>query len=1128
MNLTTLNTSKSLSGSFLGLGDSLLKIATILSVAVVAGATVALVAITKLAISGIKQAAELEQQIANIAAVMGVTGEQAGFLKTTIMDLGLDPRLKATTFEAAEAIELLAKNGIFAGMTVEQMASTAKDAATAVIMLSNATGADFGQAANIATSAMILFGEEASDLVDIVSGITGVTTTSKLTIDDYELALRNGGAAVAEFGVELSDFNTMVAISAEELGTGMKVGTGWLNFMNRLTPNTEKASDMMKQLGLMTADGTNRFFDANGELKDMTEISKILNEVLYGTTKVVSEVSNRTAEQNAMLADLNAEYSDAKATIAEYTTGVSGLLATEDEKNKAISEAQAIIDKISPAMAELNGISSDYVTTLQNLTTEQRMVAIETLFGNDGMKSAIALAKEGARTTADYTEIMNIFGVDSIGAYKLIAGGLTDFEVAQRKIENVDGIQAAITRMDTLKGKMEIIGGVMEALKISFGDPLVVLFGNLADKAIAWWEANKDLQDQLKALGQSFADLFESLINGEGFMDSFTTFLEDVGGSDVADKFTDIVTSIQDFIDPIREFVEEHAVEFEGALKGIGAVLATAMAASLIMGIAGALWALVNPATALIAIGALLGAAWAGDWGEIQGKVQNIVDALNTLSETTGITSFIEDIKKSFSEGGLQGVLDALPKSLETLGSKIGKTIKDWFSKIDWVGIGSELRTKFLDIMGNLGTNVGTAINFIVEWLSGIDWVAVGDTLKDFFIGALLLMIAIDATIIEGLFNFFKGIFETVDWAALGTTIKDMIFGLLTGWTQDDSEIRASMIAGITDVFNNVSTAIETWFTETDTKIDSWVDTNIIQPILNSLSTFSEDVKTTLGEWWLAFNTWVQEVTWQDIGYWITTAILNVLFTFPLLILSTLAEWWTSFYTWFTETDWTSLGNEILTKIDTELQTFWAIASLTLGSWWTNIQLWFTTTNWKSLAKKVITDLDTELKTFWAIAVLTVNSWWTDIQLWFTTTNWNTLGESIMDGIIDGITNKLESAKAAILGIAEGVKEAWDDFWDSHSPSRVMMKSGQDIMTGATVGVMKSVEALTSAMSFAGGSAINSFADTTANILPHSPNVGSSTSSSVVNNNYALNNSFAGNPQITDVSQLEMTLAGYR
>ena len=60
----------------------------------------------------VKLSADLEQQVANTAAVMGKSVTEVSELKDLITDLGIDPKLKVTATEAGEAINMLARNGV--------------------------------------------------------------------------------------------------------------------------------------------------------------------------------------------------------------------------------------------------------------------------------------------------------------------------------------------------------------------------------------------------------------------------------------------------------------------------------------------------------------------------------------------------------------------------------------------------------------------------------------------------------------------------------------------------------------------------------------------------------------------------------------------------------------------------------------------------------------------------------------------------------------------------------------------------------------------------------------------------------------------------------------------------------
>ena len=82
--------------SFSKMGTALAGVGTIAAGAVVAGVGAAAVGVVALGVAGIKSASELEQQMANIAAVMGKTQKEIEPLNDLILKLGIDPGLKVS------------------------------------------------------------------------------------------------------------------------------------------------------------------------------------------------------------------------------------------------------------------------------------------------------------------------------------------------------------------------------------------------------------------------------------------------------------------------------------------------------------------------------------------------------------------------------------------------------------------------------------------------------------------------------------------------------------------------------------------------------------------------------------------------------------------------------------------------------------------------------------------------------------------------------------------------------------------------------------------------------------------------------------------------------------------------
>lgn len=236
-------------------------------------------AVGDFAAGGVKDAMALEQQLANTAAVMGESIDAIAPLNDLIIDLSLNPNLKVSAFEAADAIELLARNGL-------KMDEIMSGAAESTVVLANATGADFGMAADIATDTMSLFGIEADNMGRAVDGITSVVTNSKFSIDDYRLALAQGGGVASSVGVEFEDFNTSIAAIAPLFASGSDAGTSFKTLLQSLPGKSGPALEALSELGLMAGD-LPAFFDLEtGDLKSMADIAGLLNESIQDMTEV--------------------------------------------------------------------------------------------------------------------------------------------------------------------------------------------------------------------------------------------------------------------------------------------------------------------------------------------------------------------------------------------------------------------------------------------------------------------------------------------------------------------------------------------------------------------------------------------------------------------------------------------------------------------------------------------------------------------------------------------------------------------------------------------------------------------------------------------------------------------------
>lgn len=298
---------------------------------------------------GVGKAAELEQGVADIASVMGITFDEAKPLGDLIQNLGMDPKLKVDALGASDAIMQLAQSGI-------SMADILDGAARSTVLLSNATGGDMATSAAVASDAMALFGIQAKDMQDAVNGITGVTVASKFGIEDYQLALAAAGGVASAVGVDFDDFNATIAAISPYFASGSDAGTSFKTFLQRLVPQSKEATAVMQELGIITADGSNQFFDASGNMKSMAEIAGILQKATAG----MSEEQQNAAYTVAFGSDAM------RAAFAISKQGAEGFneVATALGKIDAEASAGTRMNTFSAQMEILMGVIDGLLTQI--------------------------------------------------------------------------------------------------------------------------------------------------------------------------------------------------------------------------------------------------------------------------------------------------------------------------------------------------------------------------------------------------------------------------------------------------------------------------------------------------------------------------------------------------------------------------------------------------------------------------------------------------------------------------------------------------------------------------------------------------------------------------------------------
>lgn len=264
---------KDLHGRFEGTLGRIGGMANTASKAVGVGMVAAGRAVGAVGASSVSAATTFQAGLSNIQAVSGATAAEMETVRAKAMQIGADTAFSAQ--EASMGMEELLK----AGVSVDGVLHGAADAA---IALASAGGVDLPTSAAIASAAMNNFGLSAQELPRVADLIAGAANASAISVEDFGYSLSASGAVANLAGVGFDDLAVAITAMGNAGIKGSDAGTSLKTFMSNLIPTTDKQIGLSRELGLLTEENGNAFFDAAGKAKPMAEIAGILQEALTG------------------------------------------------------------------------------------------------------------------------------------------------------------------------------------------------------------------------------------------------------------------------------------------------------------------------------------------------------------------------------------------------------------------------------------------------------------------------------------------------------------------------------------------------------------------------------------------------------------------------------------------------------------------------------------------------------------------------------------------------------------------------------------------------------------------------------------------------------------------------------
>ncbi|MDF2534415.1 MAG: p15 [Bacillales bacterium] len=732
----------------------------------------------------ISKAMDFESQMSSVKSVMAPAEvkEFSGSLEELATVMGAKTKYSAT--EAAQGIEELIK----AGVRVEDILSGGLEGA---LSLATAGELDLAAAAEIASTALNAFKDDnltVSQAADVLAGAANASATS---VDEMRYGLSMVSAVASSVGMTFKDTSTALAVFAQNGLKGSDGGTSLKTMLMNLQPATDAQYDAFMDLGLMTYDvqkgmdvlrkngvtplgndfdtvdsqlralaaeiegvkpGTAKaekafrelsgetgviqsaFFDASGSIKDLNEISGLLQESMKGMTD-----AQRLATMETMFG------SDAiRAANILFKEGADGVnyMASQMDKIKAADVAAEKMNNLKGNIEELKGSFETGLISLGNalLPLMDKMVAgfqgLVNWFNNlsPGMQKFIAI---GAVVVTAFLGLVTAIGVilavvgGAIAGFGALVGILPTLGAALTVITGPIGlIIAAIVALiaagvaiwknwDAIKGNSIEIWG---ALKEWFSSTLE----SIKQFFTATWDKIKSLSSQTwESIKQTATNIWNSIVKKvtaiitpfvNGAMNIFNEMKDGLGKifDGYKQYFEGVWNLIKNiFLGAVLLIVDLVTGDFEGLKEDSKAIFENIKKAL------SDIWEGIKKifSGAVEAIKGFVG----GAWENIKSNAINVFNAVKkSISDIwegikTFFTTTLENIKTSVSDG-----LENMKKAIEEKMSAAKNKIEEIWEKAKKFLISIDLKQIGKDIIHGLIDGVTAMIDKVTEKVKSV------------------------------------------------------------------------------------------------------------------------------------------------------------------------------------------------------------------------------------------------------------------------------------------------------------------------------------------------------------------------------------------------------------------------
>lgn len=700
-------------------------------------------------------------------------------------ELGQDKydALQREIIETEQELRRLQEQAASTSVSLEKLAEAGEKFEKAGDSITNV-----GKKVSVASAAVTGLGVAAvKTAADFDSAMANVAAISGATGDDLQ-ALRDKAREMGEktkfSASEAADAMSYMAMAGWKTGDMLSGIEGIMNLAaasgEDLATTSDIVTDALTAFGL-TAEDSAHFADilaaassnANTNVSMMGETFKYCAPVAGALGYSAEDV----AEAIGLMGNAGIKSTQAGTALRTMMTKLQGELKLSGE---ALGEVTIQTANADGSMRELSDILADCRTAFSKMSESEAAAAAETLVGKNAMSGFLALMNS--------------------------APG--DIDKLRNAIENCDGSaeDMAAIMQDNLNGQLTILKSQLEELAISFGEMLMPVIRKVVTAVQGFVDKLNNMDEAQRKTIISIGLVIAAL---GPFLVILGTVISTVGKSMKA---------------------------YATAAKGIKKLMVAVKSGTGIFGKLGAaLGGISAPVLAVVAVIAVLVAAFTHLWKTNDGFRENIIATWTQIKET--VSNFCQGIVDRLNSLGFEfsSITEVLKAVWDGFCNLLGPVFEGAFRFI------SDTLSTVLDVILN-------TVDFFIAVFSG-DWEGAWEAVKNIF-----------SSIWNGLVSWFTNILETIKG----------VLDVALGWIGSSWE---QVWSGVKNFFTNIWNGIKAFISSTINSISTTIS-NVITGIKTTVSNVFSATKTTISNIFNGIKDTATSV-WNAIKTAITTPIDN-------------------------------------------------------------------------------------------------------------------------------------------------------------------------------------------------------------------------------------------------------------